>query len=554
MSLEESILTEIHGSVKERNLHALSMRIEELRTRGLLTDANKAKIEGWIEENFPISIVSIGKSLLESEDDEDEKEREEKIPPFHPKNVCSSDTQKDLTGDKMSPMMEQVITFLLPKSKKSECITEYDISKIVGERADEIHLYDSVKKELLISVIVYRLPTSGIWIVGHPMYFRIFRAYQLESFGKHIISVATHRIGSVWRQEHELFLAKPLHWNDFTSFIRDNTSFPEIPSACACMFKPEESDWSVTAKHSLPVDECQWMIPTWNGIPIFLGKTCGLLLNWSNKKLRLPDIWKDGLTTLQQPSMDSMKELIWKLHSSARNKELYVRTDQVEKVKIVKFSYEIIWVDPDLRIRTVEYISEVSARLGKWPDKFEIKIRPDRAIKGIPNELMIEDSPLLNIGKVNALTEGEIELSWMLDIAEGLPEIPTSPLSIRKIEEIPGFIVRLKYNINKDQLFVVQGAHKIAVTKLHSISLIYGDGSELVLGVLTEAVSKIRAYIQSRGPPVRLRIELELLRDLPERGESIEVVDQKNEIILPSTDSSGSFDNMADLIYVVNLS
>ena len=167
---------------------------------------------------------------------------------------------------------------------------------------------------------------------------------------------------------------------------------------------------------------------------------------------------------------------------------------------------------------------------------------------------MIEDSPLLNIGKVNALTEGEIELSWMLDIAEGLPEIPTSPLSIRKIEEIPGFIVRLKYNINKDQLFVVQGAHKIAVTKLHSISLIYGDGSELVLGVLTEAVSKIRAYIQSRGPPVRLRIELELLRDLPERGESIEVVDQKNEIILPSTDSSGSFDNMADLIYVVNLS
>jgi hypothetical protein len=550
MSLEESILSGIHESIKKRDLQALSKGIEKLRSKSLLTDANKAKIEGWIEENFPISMASIGKSLLESEDDEkDEKEREEKIPPLHPKNICSSDTQKDLTGDKMSPMMEQVITFLLPKSKKSECITEYDISKIVEEKEDEVYLYDSSKNKLLVSVPVYRLPTSGTWVVGSRMYFRIFRAYQLESFGKHTISVEIHKIGSVWRQEHELFLAKPLHWNDFVAFIRDNTSFPITPSACACMFNPEEVDWSETAKNSLPVNECHWMIPTWNGIPVFLGKTCDLL-NWAFQRLIIPYIRRGILTTLDQSSIKSLGSL----QQFLQDDELYVKTDRAEKARVMDLSYKFVWTDPQMKIPGKKYIGEVSARLGKWPTGLEIDITLNSDVKGNPIEFIAGESSLLNIGQTSTLREGGFRLYWKIATTDKLPEIPESLLSIRKIEQVPGFMDR--FIIEKDQLFLLQNTNRVRVRPIY-MTLIYADGTGTGIWgwKLSQVVSKIREYVIGHGPPVRLQIGLDTSEFRAENHESAQVVGKNDKVILPLTDEifvPGEDEIM--FTYVVNLS
>lgn len=561
MSSEESILTDIHGSIRMRNLQALSMKIEELRSKSLLTDANKAKIEGWIEENFPISMVPIGKSLLESDDEEDEKELEEKIPPLHPKNICSSDTQTNLTGNKMSPEMEQVVTFLLPKSKKSECVTERDLLKIVGKREDEIYLFEPSKKELLTSVIVYRLPTSGIWIVGYPMYFRIFRAYQLESFGKHTISVETHRVGSVWRQEHELFLAKPLHWNDFVAFIRDNTSFPIVPSACACMFKTEESDWSATAKNSLPVNECRWMIPTWNGIPIFLGDNCGLLSGWASKKLIIPDIKKEiGTLTAIQTSMFAINNIIQSLYEAAYNNNLYIKTDRSERVRVSNFLYAFIWTDPPLRVEDTEYIGEISARLGKWPAHLGIEIKIESKLKGAPIALVTKESLLLlDIGRVNIFPETEeIKFDWTLNITENLPEVPISPLSLQKVKDFPNFVSSVRAKIARRESKLVQGANESMVSRLSSANFLYADGNDpdlLSRVKLMDLPSEIEKLIKEHGPPIRLSIELKLDNNLPESDDPAKVVSTRDEsILLPSTDNTNGFDKIMTLTYVVNLS
>jgi hypothetical protein len=333
-------LDEIQTAISKRDFGKFSKLVEELRSGGLLTPEKIKQIELIINKDLPASMRDVALSLLESEN-EDEKEREEKYPSLDPRNVCSSDTQKDLIGEPISSTLNQVITFLL-KNKKSECITEFDMAKIVGEREDEIYLYDSESKKILTSVLVYRLPTSGIWIVGHPLYFRVFRAYQLESFGKHVISVEKHKISSVWRQEHELFLAKPIHWTDFSDFIEKNKAIPKAPPACMCVFNPVNSDWSETAKLNFPIDKCHWMIPTWNGLPIFLGEKCGELLQWSSK---LKPLRKTSAPVAQFQSVDELLTKIRQLTSSIRS---YTDVDVIhgsQRLKIDQMGAKINFED-----------------------------------------------------------------------------------------------------------------------------------------------------------------------------------------------------------------
>lgn len=510
MSSETSILSDLHEAIKGNNLRELSKGIEMLRSKQLLTDANEEKLNSWIEEYFPLSLVAVAKSLFEPE--EDEKEQEEKLPAIHPKNVCSADTQQDLLGDPL-PTMEQVITFLLPKSKKSECITETDMSKIVGSRADEVYLYDISKNEILTSVLVYRLPTSGIWIVGHPMYLRIFRTYQLESFGKHTISAARHVAGSIWRQEHELFLAKPLHWNGFTSFIRDNVSLPTL-SACACMFKPEEDDWSEAARYSFSVDKCEWMIPTWNGIPIFLGKICGEVLSWNYKELIVPKIGLKSLTKFDKATVDEISTVIDSLRKSVDKGNLYIETNQSRKITVKSFAYKFTWKFPGevhpLNISvTMENFEEVSARLGAWPSKIGMEMATKNKVKGLPVKIGADTQTLLNIGQIR-LENNTLVLDWILDISNTLPKPPQLMQNF-----IPGSMASLigflsAQTANDKLVMLVQEEVRVPINLLISAALTYGDEYTQHLLTTTEdpdetsIISAIKENYSIHGPALRL--------------------------------------------------
>ena len=69
-----------------------------------------------IESEFPSSIKYLARELLKGElEDEDEKEKEEKIPSWDARNICSGDTQNDLSGDPMPRDLSGVVSFLLPK-------------------------------------------------------------------------------------------------------------------------------------------------------------------------------------------------------------------------------------------------------------------------------------------------------------------------------------------------------------------------------------------------------------------------------------------------------
>lgn len=265
----------------------LSKALNELRSADLLTTKNIEIIEGWIKTEFPSSIQYLARELLKGEEEtEDEKEREEKIPSWDARNICSGDTQNNLIGDVMPRDLKDVVSFLLPKGGKSECIMESDLGMIIRPKGnDQVYLYDPKTKDIIRSALVYRLPSSGVWILGSPPYLRMLKSYQLESFGTHTIRAEIHRAGSVWMQEHELFLAKPLHSEDFKALIVDNVKLPASPVACSCLFKPRAEDWSAVFLSNYPTGECEWLIPTWNGFPVILGKECGKLLSWDYGKI-----------------------------------------------------------------------------------------------------------------------------------------------------------------------------------------------------------------------------------------------------------------------------
>jgi hypothetical protein len=284
---ESKLMENVLKAGKRPDAAQLSKALKELRSADFLTTKNIETIEGWIKTEFPSSIRYLARELLKGEEEtEDEKEREEKIPSWDARNICSGDTQNNLTGDEMPRDLKDVVSFLLPKGGKSECIMESDLGKIVGPKGDDqVYLYDPKANQVIMSVLIYRLPSSGIWILGSAPYLRMLKAYQLELFGKHIISSETHQVSSVWRQEHELFLVKPLHYEDFKSLIVNNTKLPASPAACSCLFKPRLEDWSETFKTNYPTEECEWLIPTWNGFPVILGQECGKLLNWDYEKI-----------------------------------------------------------------------------------------------------------------------------------------------------------------------------------------------------------------------------------------------------------------------------
>jgi|GEM_PF-6299579 hypothetical protein len=272
---------------KKPDAAQLSKALNELRSEDLLTTKNIEIIEGWIKTEFPSSIRYLARELLKGEEEtEDEKEREEKIPSWDARNICSGDTQNNLIGDVMPRDLKDVVSFLLPKGGKSECIMESDLGMIIRPKGnDQVYLYDPKTKDIIRSALVYRLPSSGIWILGSPPYLRMLKSYQLESFGTHTIRAELHKAGSVWMQDHELFLAKPLHSEDFKALIVDNVKLPSSPVACSCLFKPRAEDWSAVFLSNYPTGECEWLIPTWNGFPVILGKECGKLLSWDYGKI-----------------------------------------------------------------------------------------------------------------------------------------------------------------------------------------------------------------------------------------------------------------------------
>lgn len=281
---EKEIMEQIFRAGKKPDAAEFSKALNKLRSTGLLTNENIKTIEGWISSEFPSSIRYLARELLKGEEtEEDEKEREEKIPSWDARNICSSGTQEDLSGDIMPRDLDEVVSFLLPKGGKSECLTESDLRSLLRPKAepDRIYLFDPKIKNIIKSAPIHRLPSSGIWIIGSVPYLRMLKAYRLESFGRHIISAEQHMISGVWRQEHELFLVKPLHYEDFKSFIMNNTPLPSALTACMCLFKPKLEDWSKTFSSNYPVQDCEWLIPTWNGFPVTLGKDCGQLLYWN---------------------------------------------------------------------------------------------------------------------------------------------------------------------------------------------------------------------------------------------------------------------------------
>lgn len=284
---ESKLMENVLEAGKKPDAAQLSKALNELRSADLLTTKNIEIIEGWIKTEFPSSIRYLARELLKGEEEtEDEKEREEKIPSWDARNICSGDTQNNLVGDVMPRDLKDVVSFLLPKGGKSECIMESDLGMIIRPKGnDQVYLYDPKTKDIIKSALVYRLPSSGIWILGSPPYLRMLKSYQLESFGTHTIRAELHKAGSVWMQEHELFLAKPLHSEDFKALIVDNVKLPLSPAACSCLFKPRAEDWSAVFLSNYPTGECEWLIPTWNGFPVILGKECGKLLSWDYGKI-----------------------------------------------------------------------------------------------------------------------------------------------------------------------------------------------------------------------------------------------------------------------------
>lgn len=335
-----------------------------------------------------------------------------------------------------------------------------------------------------------------------------------------------------------------------------------IPSACACMFKPEEFDWSMTAKNSLPVNECKWMIPAWNGIPIFLGNNCGLLSDWANKKLITPDIKKESgiLSNLKQTSINDVDNMIQLLNEAYRSKNLYIKTDRSERILVAHFSAKYIWTNPvfKVNIEDVGYISEISARRKKWPEQLELTINASK-LKGIPIVLATKESSLADIARAEIFPEtGEIKLSWALNITENIPALPASQLSLQKVKDFPNFIGRLRHNIIKQNLQLVQGEKTSIISKLSSNNFLYADGSEpdfLSRLRLDDMPSAIEKWMKDHGPPIRLMIGLQLKDKLPESDEPTKVVHiGDNSIILPPTSDITSFDNIMILSYVVNIS
>jgi hypothetical protein len=292
---ESELMKGVLDAGKKPDAAGFSKALNELRSKGYLTDKNIETIQGWIGLEFPSSIRYLARELLKGEESEDgdEKEREEKIPSWDARNICSSATQNDLTGDPMPHDLREVVSFLLPRGGKSECLTESDLRTLLRPKADwdQIYLFDPSKPEkerAIISTPVYRLPSSGIWILGTAPYLRMLKAYQLESFGKHPIGAKVHTRSGIYGEITELFLAKPLHYDDFKALIVNNTPLPPSPSACVCLFKPRIDDWSETFRANYPIEKCKWLIPTWNGFPVVLGNDYSKTLRWNYKAIEPP--------------------------------------------------------------------------------------------------------------------------------------------------------------------------------------------------------------------------------------------------------------------------
>jgi len=286
---ETDIMSMVRAAGKKPDASALSSAIRELRFRGFLTDINRAIIEKWIKLEFPKSIKYLATEMLKGEDEE-EKEKEEKIPSWDARNICSGSTQNDLSGGPMPRDLNEVTSFLLPKGGKSECITEADLRMLLRPKSqlDEIYLYNSTRDRAETTMPVHRLPSSGIWILGYTPYLRMFRAYQLEFFRTHLISAKQHTVSGIWKQTHDIYVAKPLHYEDFKALIIHGKSLPPTPSACMCMFGPKLEDWSTLFRANYNVEKCGYIIPTWNGFPVVLGTECGRLIPWNYDKITLP--------------------------------------------------------------------------------------------------------------------------------------------------------------------------------------------------------------------------------------------------------------------------
>ena len=311
----------VRSAGKRPDAAGFSKALNELRSRGYLTDKNIETIQGWIGSIFPSSIRYLARELLKGEESEEKKnlsgtrniwsgfsssirylaggllrrtaeEREEKIPSWDARNICSSSTQNDLTGDPMPRDLSEVVSFLLPRGGKSECLTESDLRTLLRPKADwdQIYLFDPSRpmNNAIVFSPIYRLPSSGIWILGTAPYLRMLKAYQLESFGKHPIGVKVHSRSSIYGEIVELFLAKPLHYDDFKALIVNNTPLPPAPAAYTCLFKPDMNDWSETFRANYPIKDCECLIPTWNGFPVTLGSDYSKVLCWDYTIITLP--------------------------------------------------------------------------------------------------------------------------------------------------------------------------------------------------------------------------------------------------------------------------
>lgn len=529
MSLESSILDHLLESSKKRDFRELSQGIEQLRSRDLLTDENKAKISSWIDEYFPTSLRTVAKSLLEL--DEDEKEQEEKIPAMHPRNICSSDTQQDLIGNAISPLLDRVITFLLPKSKKSECISESDMMNVVSSRKEDLYLYSAEKKSLIKSVIVYRLPTSGVWIVGNPMYFLLFRSYQLESFGKHIISSEKHHVGSIWRQEHELFLAKPLHWSDLVAFIQNNTSIPSL-SSCACMFKPKEEDWSVQAKENLSINECHWMIPTWNGIPIFLGETCGEVLTWTF----------ESLTPKFPQQINKILELEGKMSAEASS-GLVINSD-TSQTNVADVGWTFIWPD-SFSTPDVLRLEEISARKKSWPDIARLTVETEGDNSKNFTRFTFTDGSVFKFNQSpKRISRHELILKWKLNIVSPLSSIPATLLP-KSLSEFIALLSKIFSNVEKVR--IIQG-EKSTTANFIKLELIYANGE---MEEFDESEIENMSQMIKSVPLIRLSCLIGLKEALSTENPIYATISDK--IVLPAILPLSSTANHVNLEYVVDI-
>lgn len=398
------------------NLSELSKAIESLRKKGLLNPDNIVKIQDIIDTKYPASLRAVAKSLLE-EDEKDEKE--EKINLMHPQNICSNN--KDLFGEPISKTFDETLIFLLPKTRKSECLTESDLNNAISKRTNEIYLYDQNKKHVIKSAPVYRLPSSGIWIIGNPIYLRLFRAYKLESFGKHIISAETHLISSIWRQEHELYRVEPVHWKDFTSYIQDDAKIPDTGKVCACMFRPREEDWSAAALSSFPTGECQWMVPTWNGAPVLFGEECGNLLSWDWTKMKIPSQIKPESEPVLKKPFAEIQRLIFRIMNNSNSSEIKMKNGDVTNFKITKVNWK--WETGETTKQKEMLLK--TKQLRRWPSflNFEIDAFDDINENNPPTYILVDDEPVLKIDKWEHIgsSSNKLLLAWKIKIVGPTP-------------------------------------------------------------------------------------------------------------------------------------